>query len=91
MFGPAKSSKLARIVCLETRKCARDSAKRLEREFRSRKTRPAKVRVKRATVLAANRADTMAGNRRLKPATRKSKAGIAKTYRGAAKRMKLPK
>ena len=89
MFGPARSSRLAQIVCLEDVECARRSARQLREEFKDAKTRSKKVHVKRATVLAANRAKVMSQNRNLRPSTRRQKARISRIYRNTARGMKL--
>ncbi len=90
LFGPARHPKYAKIVKFTTIKDARESARRLLREFKSAKTRDKAVRVKRVTVLAANRAEAAAKRRKLSKRERHQLRRIAEVYRKAADRMKLP-
>lgn len=88
MFGEAKSKTLAKIVKLDTLDNAEVSTRRLLNRFFELKTRDAKVRTKRATVLAANRARIIANNT-LDSELKKKKLKIAKLYMETADKMIL--
>lgn len=89
MFQPAKHKGLSETVRIDDPRAARKAAKQLEREFRERKTRKAKVRRKRAAVQAANRAEAHLKRRNLSRKERKEMRQVADAYRKAADRMEL--
>jgi len=90
LFGRARHRKYAEIVSFRTIGEARESARRLLREFKSAKTRDKAVRVKRVAVLAANRAEAAARRRNLSKRERHQLRRIAEVYRRVADRMRLP-
>ena len=88
-FFPTKSKALARIIRIDTIPHARQSVTILKARIKSEKTRPARLRTFRATVLASTRAKIIAQNPRNTFDERLQSAEVARIYAKAYKAMSL--
>lgn len=87
MFGKAKNKQLAGIVRIDTPAHARKAACQLESRFKHLKTRDAKVRTKRATILASNRVGVMLKKRSLSAKERRELKTVRVVYQRSAGKM----
>ena len=89
-YSPARHKYLGEIVTFKNPEAAKGAAKELLRLFNQARTRAKKLRIKRATILAANRARASAKRKNLSARERRELREIARIYRSAAEKMKLP-
>jgi len=87
LFKKPKHKKYAKIVSFKNPTEARKSAKIMNKEFNSSKTRSKKLRVARATQYASNRAFATAKKKNLSLKERREFKEIGRIYDNAAEKM----
>ena len=80
LFKPPKHKDLARIVTFESIHGAEQACRKLERLFKSAKTKKKKLTILRATQYATNRARAGAKNPKFSPQTKRKWLEIAEIY-----------
>ena len=90
IFVPARHKKYADIVSLVDVPSARESVRKLKKEFDDAETRSKKVRVKRVTVSARNRSLISAKRKRLSRKEKQELLDISLIYEKAYHTMIIP-